>query len=38
MINKTTIAPQGPQFSELVQGYWRLGDWGMTPQERLSFF
>ncbi|MFA1561864.1 aldo/keto reductase [Aliivibrio fischeri] len=37
MINKTTIAPQGPQFSELVQGYWRLGDWGMTPQERLSF-
>ncbi|MUK46244.1 oxidoreductase [Aliivibrio fischeri] len=37
MINKTTIAPQGPQFSELVQGYWRLGDWGMTPQERLRF-
>ncbi|MBP3139241.1 aldo/keto reductase [Aliivibrio fischeri] len=37
MINKTTIAPQGPQFSELVQGYWRLGDWGMIPQERLRF-
>lgn len=37
MINKTIIAPQGPQFSELVQGYWRLGDWGMTPQERLRF-
>lgn len=37
MISKTTIAPQGPQFSELVQGYWRLGDWGMTPQERLRF-
>ncbi|OCH02697.1 aldo/keto reductase [Aliivibrio fischeri] len=37
MINKTTIAPQGPQFSELVQGYWRLGDWGMAPQERLRF-
>ncbi|KAB2823553.1 MULTISPECIES: aldo/keto reductase [Aliivibrio] len=37
MINKTTIAPQGPEFSELVQGYWRLGDWGMTPQQRLTF-
>ncbi|OCH38882.1 aldo/keto reductase [Aliivibrio fischeri] len=37
MINKTTIAPQGPQFSELVQGYWRLGDWGMVPKERLRF-
>ncbi|MCE4936546.1 aldo/keto reductase [Aliivibrio fischeri] len=37
MINKTTIAPQGPQFSELVQGYWRLGDWGMAPKERLRF-
>ncbi|ACH64428.1 oxidoreductase YdhF [Aliivibrio fischeri MJ11] len=37
MINKTTIAPQGPQLSELVQGYWRLGDWGMAPKERLRF-
>ncbi|MCP3699823.1 MAG: aldo/keto reductase family oxidoreductase [Aliivibrio sp.] len=37
MINKTKIAPQGPEFSELVQGYWRLGDWGMTPQQRLTF-
>lgn len=37
MINKTLIAPQGPEFSELVQGYWRLSDWGMTPQERLTF-
>ena len=37
MINKTKIAPQGPELSELVQGYWRLGDWGMTPQQRLTF-
>jgi predicted oxidoreductase len=31
------MAPNGPEFSELVQGYWRLADWGMTPQERLTF-
>lgn len=37
MFNKTTIAPQGPEFSELVQGYWRLSDWGMSPQQRLDF-
>ncbi|WP_417870414.1 aldo/keto reductase [Vibrio furnissii] len=37
MVAKVTIASQGPEFSELVQGYWRLGEWGMTPQERLTF-
>ena len=37
MINKTMIAPQGPEFSELVQGYWRTADWNMTPQQRLTF-
>lgn len=37
MVNKVTMAPQGPQFSELVQGYWRLMDWNMSAQERLSF-
>ncbi|MDG3085734.1 aldo/keto reductase family oxidoreductase [Vibrio hannami] len=37
MVEKVSIAPQGPQFSELVQGYWRMAEWGMTPQERLSF-
>ncbi|MFH0266589.1 aldo/keto reductase [Vibrio rumoiensis] len=36
-VKKQQIAPQGPKFSELVQGYWRLGDWGMTAQERLTF-
>lgn len=25
------------ELSELVQGYWRLDSWGMTPQERLAF-
>ncbi|GAL18110.1 oxidoreductase aldo/keto reductase 2 family [Vibrio maritimus] len=37
MVSKVTMAPSGPDFSELVQGYWRLADWGMTPQERLTF-
>ncbi len=37
MVEKVTIAHRGPDFSELVQGYWRLGEWGMTPQERLTF-
>lgn len=37
MVSKVTMAPNGPEFSELVQGYWRLADWGMTSQERLTF-
>lgn len=37
MVAKVEIAPQGPQFSELVQGYWRTAEWGMSPQERLTF-
>ncbi|WP_281544631.1 aldo/keto reductase family oxidoreductase [Grimontia sp. SpTr1] len=36
-IKRAQIAPQGPELSELVQGYWRLGEWGMSPQERLTF-
>ncbi|NAW85505.1 aldo/keto reductase [Photobacterium halotolerans] len=37
MVANVELTPDGPQFSELVQGYWRLADWGMTPQERLTF-
>lgn len=37
MVAKVSIAPQGPDFSELVQGYWRTAEWGMTPQQRLTF-
>lgn len=37
MVAKVVTAPNGPELSELVQGYWRTVDWGMTPQERLSF-
>lgn len=31
------IAPQGPTFSRIVLGLWRLSDWAMTPQQRLAF-
>ncbi|MDV7103785.1 aldo/keto reductase family oxidoreductase [Vibrio sp. TH_r3] len=37
MVAKVCIAPQGPEFSELVQGYWRLAEWEMSPQQRLTF-
>lgn len=37
MVSKVTMAPQGLELSELVQGYWRLAEWNMTPQQRLTF-
>ncbi|MCE0492806.1 aldo/keto reductase [Vibrio salinus] len=37
LVGAAPVAPEGPEFSELIQGYWRLGEWKMTPQERLSF-
>lgn len=37
MVAKVSIAPQGPEFSEIVQGYWRMAEWGMSAQQRLSF-
>ncbi|MCL9780227.1 aldo/keto reductase family oxidoreductase [Vibrio sp. S4M6] len=37
MVAKALVAPQGPELSELVQGYWRLAEWNMSPQQRLSF-
>jgi len=36
-VEKVLMAPQGPKFSKLVQGYWRLESWDMDPQARLSF-
>ncbi|MBK0127381.1 aldo/keto reductase family oxidoreductase [Pantoea sp. S61] len=37
MLQPQTIAPQGPQFSPLIIGYWRLLEWGMTPQQLVAF-
>ncbi|HIP76408.1 MAG TPA: oxidoreductase, partial [Psychromonas hadalis] len=36
-VSKVKISPTGPEFSQLIQGYWRLAAWEMSPQERLTF-
>jgi predicted oxidoreductase len=36
-VKKVLMAANGPEFSQLVQGYWRLGSWNMDKQARLSF-
>ncbi|RQW65105.1 aldo/keto reductase [Vibrio viridaestus] len=37
MVDKVLMAQQGMEFSEIVQGYWRLDGWNMSAQERLTF-
>ncbi len=37
MLQPQAIAPQGPSFSPLIAGYWRLMEWGMTPQQVVAF-
>ncbi|MEG3130111.1 aldo/keto reductase family oxidoreductase [Pantoea cypripedii] len=37
MLQSQQIAPQGPKFSPLIMGYWRLMEWGMTPQQCVEF-
>ncbi|MFC7777568.1 aldo/keto reductase family oxidoreductase [Pantoea sp. GCM10028869] len=37
MLQAQAIAPQGPSFSPLIAGYWRLIEWGMTPQQVVQF-
>lgn len=37
MEQRITLAPQGPEFSRFVMGYWRLMDWGMSPEQLVSF-
>lgn len=36
-VEKVVMASEGPSFSKLIQGYWRLSDWKMSPQARLTF-
>lgn len=31
------IAPQGPVFSRMVMGYWRLMDWGKSARQLVDF-
>ncbi|WP_437889148.1 aldo/keto reductase [Phytobacter sp. V91] len=37
MVQRITLAPQGPTFSRFVMGYWRLMDWNMSPRQLASF-
>jgi predicted oxidoreductase len=30
------LAPDGPEFSRIVLGLWRLGEWQLTPSQRLA--
>lgn len=34
---RITISPNGPEFSRIALGMWRLAGWNMTPQQRLTF-
>jgi predicted oxidoreductase len=33
---RAVLAPDGPEFSRIVMGLWRLGEWQLTPQQRLA--
>ncbi|MBK4716772.1 MULTISPECIES: aldo/keto reductase [Tenebrionibacter/Tenebrionicola group] len=37
MVERIVMAPQGPEFSRMVMGYWRLMEWNMTPQALAGF-
>lgn len=37
MVQRITLAPQDPEFSRFVMGYWRLMDWNMSAQQLVSF-
>ncbi|TQV88021.1 aldo/keto reductase [Aliikangiella coralliicola] len=37
LVPKIPMCPEGPHFSKLAQGYWRMEEWNMSPQQRLSF-
>jgi len=37
MVQRIKIAPQGPEFSRLVMGYWRLMEWGMNSSQLARF-
>jgi len=37
MTERVCIAPQGPEFSRLVMGYWRLMEWQMSARQLVTF-
>lgn len=34
---RVRLADNGPEFSRIVLGLWRLAEWNMSPQQRLAF-
>jgi predicted oxidoreductase len=34
---KATTGAQGVQLSRIVAGMWRMGDWNMSPEQRVAF-
>lgn len=36
-VSRTLMAPNGPEVSRLIAGFWRLKHWGMSTQARLGF-
>lgn len=37
MVQRIALAPQGPEFSRFVMGYWRLMEWNMSSRQLVSF-
>ncbi|EOV0630936.1 aldo/keto reductase family oxidoreductase [Cronobacter turicensis] len=37
MVERILMAPQGPTFSRLVMGYWRLMEWNYSARELVGF-
>lgn len=37
MVQRIVMSPQGPTFSRLVMGYWRLMEWNYSPRELAGF-
>ena len=35
MVQRITLAPQGPEFSRFVMGYWRLMEYDAAPAGEL---
>lgn len=36
-VSRISMAPNGPQVSRFIAGYWRLKHWGWTSQQLLNF-
>lgn len=36
-VSRATLSPNGPEFSRLIAGFWRLNDWAMSSQQLLAF-